>query len=745
MFLRVRKNPRREYSTAERLDPPATGELAGRRSAARAMAGLLALLFAAACPGSRTPERGDTAGAETQAARKSFEVRREPGLDVLLITVDTLRADALGSYGKAGAATPWMDRLAAAGVRFDDAHAHNVLTLPSHANILSGLHPQEHGVRDNSGFRFPAAIPTLASVLSEHGYRTGAFVSAFPLDSRFGLDRGFEVYEDSFVDATSRPAFFEQERPGPDTVELARRWLAADDGRPSFCWLHLYEPHFPYAPPSPFAERFGNDPYQGDVAAADGALGPILEPILDAGDAGDTLVVLTSDHGEALGEHGEATHGIFAYEATLAVPLIFYQPRLLTSRVVEQPARHVDLMPTILDALGVAPPAGLAGRSLLALAGGGSEKTAPATYFEALSGQLNRGWAPLFGVIQDGAKYIDLPIPELYDLADDPREERNLAAAEPGRLAELRAVLAPLRALDPGAAPSPESAETRRRLESLGYLAGAASVTEKTYTEGDDPKRLIGLDSLQREIADLHAAGDLAGALERARELVRRRPGMRVALLDLAQLERESGDFEAASRALGQALALAPGDPATLAMLAATLTQAGRPEEAVDVTAAHAGLAEPDVDVLLTRGLAFARLRQPQQALAAFERAREIDPESPKVPIHAGTLYLMAGRRQEAADAYRQALALNPNAASAHVSLAIMAIENGRRETALEHWRAAVAADPLQGAKLFQIADRLWGAGRTADARPLLELFVASAPVGTYRRQIVRARSLLAR
>ncbi len=720
-----------------------------RRRGPVAATGLLALLLVLGCEATRTPEGSGEAVAPAAGGR------REPGLEVpwnvLLITVDTLRADALGSYGKAGAGTPWMDRLAAAGVRFEGAHAHNVLTLPSHANILSGLYPQEHGVRDNSGFRFPSSLPTLASVLSATDYRTGAFISAFPLDSRFGLARGFEVYEDSFVDATSRPAFFEQERAGTETVALARRWLAEEDGRPSFCWVHLYEPHYPYAPPAPSAERApgGGDPYQGDVAAADAALSSLLEPILAAGDAGRTLVVLTSDHGEALGEHGEATHGIFAYEGSLEVPLILYQPRLLAPRMVEAPARHVDLMPTILDAVGVPEPAGLRGRSLLAAAAGAAEDIAAATYFEALSGQLNRGWAPLYGVIQGGLKYIDLPIPELYELRSDPLEERNLAAAQPRRAAALREVLAPLRALDSGSVPSPESAEVRARLESLGYLSGASSAgpgdsAGKTYTEVDDPKRLIDLDRVQREVAGRHAAGDLAGALELARGLVRRRPGMRLALLDLAQLEREDGDFDAAVRALRQALDLAPEDPATLALLAASLTQAGQPGEAVAVTAPHAGLPEPDVDVLLARGLAFARLEKPQQALATFEQAGELDPDNPRVPIHAGTLYLMMGRRDRAAEAYRRALALNPAAASAHVSLAIMATEDGRGSQALEHWRVAVTADPGEHAKLFAIAGRLWSAGRVAEARPLLELFVAGAPAEVYRRQIARAQTLLA-
>lgn len=394
-------------------------------------------------------------------------------------------------------------------------------------------------------------------------------------------------------------------------------------------------------------------------------------------------------------------------------------------------------------------PAGLRGRSLLPLdaetAAGEAGGTAPASYFEALSGQLNRGWAPLFGVIDGGMKYIDLPIPELYDLRDDPREERNLAADEPQRLAALKEILAPLRARDRGAAArQPESAEVRERLEKLGYLGGGASAAQKTYTEEDDPKRLIALDAIQRRVTGLHAAGDLAGARELARELVRRRPGMRIALLDLAQIERESGDFDAAVEALRRALALAPADPATLALLAACLIQAGRAAEAVEVTAAHARLPEPDLDVLLTRGLAFARLRQPREALATFGQAREVDPENPRVPVHVGTLYLMAGRRDEAREAYRQALALNPDVAAAHVSLAVMASEDGRVDEALGHWRSAVAADPQEYAKLLAIGSRLWSAGRTAEARPLLELFAASAPAATYRVEIERVRGLLA-
>jgi tetratricopeptide (TPR) repeat protein len=674
----------------------------------------------------------------------STAVVREPGLDVLLITIDTLRADALGAYGNARAETPWMDRLAAGGVRFTGAHAHSVLTLPSHANIFSGLYPQEHGVRDNSGFRYPTELPTLAGVLREHGYRTGAFVSAFPLDSRFGLDRGFDTYDDSFVDATSRPAFFEQERSGTATVALAQGWLEAVPDRPSFAWVHLYEPHFPYAPPEPFATRHRDDPYLGDVAAADAALAPLLRPLLAAGDRGDTLVVLTSDHGEALGEHGEATHGIFAYEGVLAVPLILYQPRLCAPRLVRAPAGHVDLLPTILDVLSLPVPPGLRGRSLLPAAAGQSVDTAAPTYFEALSGQLNRGWAPLFGLVQEGWKYIDLPIPELYELNRDPSEGRNLATAEPQRLAAMRNTLEPLRALDEGAAPSPESAEIRERLQSLGYLSSGTPGARERYTEKDDPKRLIELDEIQRQVAGLYDEGDLEGALELGRRLVRRRPGMRMALLDLAHLERESGDLDAAIQTLRRAFALNPEDPAALALLATYLTQAGRLEEAVQLTEPHTDLAQPDIEVLLTRGLTLARQRRPREAFATFQRARDLDPSNPKVSVYLGTFFLMGGQRDEARAAFEEALAANPRAAQALSSLGIMAAEEGRPEAALEHWHAAVAADPREHAKLLVIGTRLWNGGQAGAARPLLELFVSSAPRQIHREEIARVRALLA-
>jgi arylsulfatase A-like enzyme/Flp pilus assembly protein TadD len=666
----------------------------------------------------------------------------DPNLNVLLITIDTLRADALGSYGNTRAATPWIDRLAAAGVRFDHAHAHTVVTLPSHASILSGVYPQDHGVRDNAGFRFPPARPTITTALKARGYSTGAFISAFPLDSRFGLARGFDVYDDAFVDAAPRAPLLEQERRGVDTVAIARRWLDAHAADRTFCWVHLYEPHAPYAPPEPFASRFRDDPYAGEVAAADAALEPLLRPILDAGRAGHTLVVLTADHGEALGDHGEATHGVFAYEATLRVPLIVYAPTLLPPRTLAGDARHVDILPTILDALDVAPPDGIRGASLLPMAAGRAGDPHAVTYFESLSPSLNRGWAPLRGVVRDELKYVDLPLPELYDLHADPREAHNVMASRAADADVLRRVLTSLGAGDGGAARLAEGGDVRARLESLGYASGRAQARDR-YTEDDDPKRLIALDTRLQEVVRLYTSGDRGTALAGAQTLVRDRPGMRVAWMTLAQIQRDAGDLDAAIASLRRARALAPGDPQTTSLLGAYLTERGSAAEAVALLSPSASAADADLQVLVALALAQARAGRSGDAAATLERARAAAPSNAMLLVDLGTIRLMANRRAEARQAFEDALRRNPALARAHSSLAAMAAEDGRSADASAHWQEAARIDPAEYRRMFQLGVSFARAGRAEPARACFSAFVDSAPPAEFAHEIEASRAWL--
>src|SRR5688500_12626705 len=268
--------------------------------------------------------------------------------DIILVTIDTWRADSAGFAGHPRVKTPFLDSLASRGVVFTNAHAHNVVTLPSHANMLTGLNPYEHGVRENAGYVLDEKVQTLAERLAAAGYATGAFVAAFPLDKRYGLGQGFELYDDNYGKGRASLDFTVQERPAAAVLQSAAKWWGSVAGRKRFLWVHLYEPHAPYVPPEPFASEYRDAPYLGEVAATDDALGRILGPLLE--DA--TTVIVTADHGEALGDHGELTHGLFAYESTLKVPLLVVAPRIAPHRD-DTWARHIDIAPSILERAGV--------------------------------------------------------------------------------------------------------------------------------------------------------------------------------------------------------------------------------------------------------------------------------------------------------------------------------------------------------------------------------------------------------
>jgi Flp pilus assembly protein TadD len=640
----------------------------------------------------------------------------------------------------------WADRLAGAGVRFETARAHDVVTLPSHASLLSGRYPLAHGVRDNGGFRFPADTPTIATILRAAGCRTGAFVSAFVLDSRFGLDRGFEVYDDRLGGAETGTAFVVPERPGPRTVAAATAWIASLGGQRWFAFVHLYEPHFPYAPPEPFASRFGRTPYQGEVSAADAALGPLLAPILGAASQ-RVLVVLTSDHGEALGEHGEATHGVFAYDATLRVPLVLYAPTLFPAAVVSTPARQVDVLPTLLDALGVEPPPGLPGRSLLSVieGRGGGPAAPPESYFEALSASLTRGWAPLQGVVADGLKYVDLPLPELYDLQKDPGEEHNLVAARAQDVARLRARLDRLRAQDVGlGGRRQEESETRQALGALGYVgAGSAPPPGRAHGEEDDPKRLVALDARASEVLSLYSAGDYDRAAAVCTELLRQRPDMAQSWLQLAYLERARGRQEAAIAAARRAVSLRPRDAESAALLGVYLTEAGRSPDAIGLLEPYARETPADPDVLTALGMAQARSGRTREALASFARVRAADPTNALALVNIGTVELMSGDRVAARRAFEAALDVDDGLARGHNGLGVIAAREGRWDEAIARWQRAVALDPHDYQTLFNLGAALRDRGREAEARRYLEAYLRAAPVALEARDMARVRGWL--
>ena len=675
----------------------------------------------------------------------SHAVKRDPKLSILLITVDTLRADALGAYG-GKAETPWIDRLAREGVRFETAHAHNVVTFPSHANILSGQLALVHGVHDNTGFRFPADLKTIATRLKALGFNTAAFVSAFVLDSRFGLNRGFDLYDDRTTGIESQSPFRVPDRLGPETVAAAKAWLDTQGDSQFFAWIHLYDPHYPYIPAEPFKSRYAKEPYFGEVAAVDQSLGRILEPLLDRPRKSNLLVIFTSDHGESLGEHQESTHGIFAYESTLHVPLILWSP-ILRPAVIKTPVRHIDLVPTVLDALGQPTAPELPGRSLLPLVAEGSG-TPATSYFESLSASLNQGWAPLHGLFDGQFKYIDLPLPELYDLKADPRELKNIVALEPQTLDRLKAGLATERAKDRGSKRGKEDAAALEKLRALGYVAaGSAAPAKDQYTVEDDPKNLIEIDERNRQVVTLFNLGGmhLNEAIDLVKKNLSERPDMAGANLQLAYLERSRGNLRAAVAAARHAVDLKPLDAEAVALLGAYLTEMGRPAEAIKVLEPYARVGAVDFDVLTALGLARSALGQVQSAREVFLAARELDPSNGLASANLGVLELMAGNREAARAALEHALELDSKIAKAENTLGVMAAQEGRKAEAIERWKRAVAINDADYQTLFNLATTLDGAGRAAEARPYFESYVRMAPVALEGRDIARVKAWLAR
>jgi len=685
-----------------------------------ALASSLALLPACGRPAGVT--------SRSEVAPTALVAARGDARDVVLVTIDTLRADAVSYSGSGKVETPAVDRLAAEGVVFENTHAHAVVTLPSHASILTGLYPYQHGIRDNARFTARADLPSLATILRAQGYRTAAFVSAFPLDRRFGLAAGFDVYDDEYGGARGGAGVEIAERPGEETVSRAVAWWAANGVRPRFLWVHLFAPHFPYEPKEPYASRYRNAPYFGEVASADAQLASLLDA-LRAPAARSLLLVVTSDHGESLGEHGEETHGLFAYEATLRVPLVVWAPGMLRSGRVRGHARHVDVLPTVCDLLGFAAPPGLPGRSLF------SEAADDGSYFEALSAHLNRGWAPLVGRIESGMKAIRLPVPELYDLARDPAEARNLAAGEGRRHREILDGIPPdvVDALEPGLLDDEEAA----RLRSLGYVAGGARASPPVFDATTDPKNLVQYERVIDRALGAWNQGDTRGAVDLLRDLVARQPRMAVAVAHLASMYADLGRLDEAVDLLSRAVSAGIADEEMRVKLALDLARVGRAERGWEVLARDRESPNPETQSAL--GRVAAQLGRQGEARRHFERALALDPTYPEGLVDLGTLLLSAGDLAGARTHLERALAQNAASAEGWNVLGVVRLKNGDAGGARAAWEKAVAADPRYPEALFNLALACGRAREYDRAERLLEQYAGLVDAA----ESARARAMI--
>ncbi len=494
-----------------------------------------------------------------------------PRPPIVLISIDTLRSDRLPAYGYKAVETPAVDRLAADGVLFERAYTHVNVTLPSHVSLFTGLLPPDHGVRDNAGYRLSEEIPTLAAELGRQGYATGGFVSSWVLRAWTGIDRGFDVYDDGVRFETGRQ-LGELQRPGTETLDAASNWLDDVADGPFFLFLHLYEPHAPYSPPPPFAERH-DDPYDGEVAAADHVVGLLLARLDELGLYEEALVVLLSDHGEGLMDHGEMDHLIFIYREVLQVPLIVKLPGL--ERRGERVGANVqltDVAPTVYSLLGIEPPARQAGIGLFDPRPAGLRQIVS----ESVYPRIHFGWSDLASIVEGDLHFIESPEPELFRLSEDPGERNNVIREERAAARRLRMAL---QAIDRTlTSPAEEDSETLERLRSLGYLSGGARAGAGPLP---DPKSRIGLVDDLDGAAELMARGDLAGAETVLRRILESEPQLVLAWQRLGDVLDGRGRLEPALEAYRSAFEASGGDAAAAGIKAAELLlRTGRVEEA---------------------------------------------------------------------------------------------------------------------------------------------------------------------
>ena len=661
---------------------------------------------------------------------------------IILISIDTLRADHLPLYGYHEVRTPAIDALAAEGVVFEHAYAHSPQTFPSHASILSGRLPFETGVRDDFGYTLRTDIRLLPQMLRARGYVSGAVVSSFLLRRETGLAQGFDFYDsETTPPAEGQPA--PVERPGADSVAVAQKWIASRSSPRFFLFLHVNEPHAPYAPPARFAQYA---PYDGEIACADEIVGRFLKWLKGQGLYDRATIVLLSDHGEGLGDHGEQEHGLLLHDETIRVPLVVKLPRDVNhGHRVSVPVQQIDLVPTILDLLDMPKPAALGGRSLRALVEGRPMTLAARPlYAESFYGRLRFGWSGLRAVTDGGYRFISAPVEELYDLAQDPSERNNLMAAPPPPAATMREALHQMVAGDAPAPPAPLSPEDRERAATIGFLTVAPEIPATVPdTRLPNPADHVAAFEQSRQALALAAERHYDEALAIYREIATADPALVATWLQLGDALDAAGRTAEAVDAFKRAAKANPDDATPLIDAADAALRLGKPADARALAADAVKRAPAAAHAQLAR-IALAR-NDAADARREARLAQQADPASPMPPVVDAILLYKAGKYDAAAPAFERALqaaqAAEVAIAELHYDFAETLLQVDRFPEAEAHFREEIRLFPrrlparVSLAMLYRTQHREADAQRTveelADAAPTPEGFAAAARLWT--------------
>ena len=637
-------------------------------------------------------------GEKTEARQEKFELKSGE-FNVLLITVDTLRYDRLSIYSDKFVKTPGIDGLAKDSFLFQRGFVHNPVTLPSHTNIMTGTTPLYHGISDNSGFALEEKFLTLAEHLKNNNYETGAFIGAFPLDSRFGLSQGFDVYDDNYGTHNDLELFF-VERKAEKVVDPALKWIEKKDGK-WFCWVHLFDPHQPYLPPAPYDSEYADDHYSGEVAYADSVLGKLFDRLRETGKYENTIIILTADHGEALGEKGEKTHSYFAYNNTIHIPFIIKVPGT-KGKVIRTNVSHIDIFPTVCELIDIKIPPHIQGESLVGVMKG-EQKKGKYIYFESLTPYLNRGWAPLRGFIRGNDKFIDQPIKEFYDLTNDMSEEINLIADKNGGNLkyELKKLIDGLTGKDKLERAGNLDPETQKKLKSLGYFSETKSKKKKVFTKADDLKTLLPLQSKMLDAIAAFQSGETNRALKMLKEIIEVSPTYTLVYNHIAKIYKETGRTDLSVAILEKGLEKIPGEPFLLSKLGIFLVENGDHKRAIDVLEQSIILLKHDPECFNFLGVAYYRSGNFEKALENYKKALELDENYASVFNNIGSVYLShfqstKDRRsyENAVQNFDKAIEIDGNLYSALNGRGAARYFSGDFSGAVSDWKRSIAAKP---------------------------------------------------
>jgi len=637
-------------------------------------------------------------------------------LNLLLITLDTTRADHIGCYGYPMIRTPNIDGLAAEGILFQNATSQCPLTLPSHSSMFTGTYPFFHGVRDNGGFYLEDAQETLAEVVRQAGWATSAFIGAFVLDSRWGVSQGFDYYYDNFDFAKYKKISLDSvQREGGEVVKAFFEWFDKNEPQKFFSWIHLYDPHAPYEPPEPFRAQYVGQEYglyDGEIAYADSLVGRVLEYLRGKDQLEKTVVVVVGDHGESLGEHQESAHGFFIYDATVSVPLIIRIPSTeLRGKKIAAQVQNIDIMPTVCELLGLPVPKAVQGQSLLGLIAGQPPKRERLAYSESFYPRYHYGWSELKGLRTSRYKFIKAPRPELYDLVLDPREKDNLFGRNSSLAEEFARQLETLekKASWKGTGekgPQQLDDDTREKLMALGYIGGFTSEA-KLNRSGvlGDPKDKIILYNKIKMAEGASSDREYDDALARLDEVIREDPGIMEARQVRANIYLQLDRPEDAVAECQEALKIDPEYNAAIFTLAQAYKRLKRYDEAIAGFNRALQLDPRDPKPYVNLGEIYLGTKDLDQAIASFEQAISIDPEHGSLAHNSlGAAFLEKKMLGRAEQEILKALEMRPRIPDAHYNLGLLYEEKGDIERAIEEYKKEIEIHPAAHPAHFNLA-----------------------------------------